>query len=199
MVRGTDSGGNGDRSEREFTAAIRGIHLVPDAPPIDVYVDDERIVENLAFDEVSEYIPVETGRPDVSITEADDRDAVLAERDIFIGDAYYTAVAIGRLASNQVTLGFPRDVGSALFRFANSTPDAPAIDAYVNGVQVATDISFNDDAEYAALPEASYTVELRRAGADETLGTDEISVEQGVAYTGYAISLDTIRLVEDGP
>ena len=55
------------------------------------------------------------------------------------------------------------------FRVVHSSPDAPAVDIYVEGVGiVAADVSYGDVTQYVTVDAGTYNVQLRPAGADSS-------------------------------
>lgn len=58
-------------------------------------------------------------------------------------------------------------IRSAAVRVVHASPDAPAVDVWVAGVDapVFTSLGFGDTTAYADLDEGDYTIELRAAGA----------------------------------
>lgn len=55
------------------------------------------------------------------------------------------------------------------FRVVHSSPDAPAVDIYVEGVGiVAADVSYGDVTSYVTVDAGTYNVQLREAGADSS-------------------------------
>ena len=179
--------------------AIRVGHFSPGAPNVDVFVDGERIAGNLAFSDVSGYVDIGVGTQNVVVTRTSDPDAVLWERDMWMGNAFYTVAAVGNPADDTFRAKIVRDQGSALLRVFHASPDVPAVDVFANGVRLATNVEFSDRSDYVPLPESSYDLDVRRAGTDESLVTFNVTVNQGVAYTGYVTAPDDLRVVVDGP
>lgn len=100
----TDAGdaGNGD------TARVRAIHLSPDAPGVDIFVNEGTTpsVTNLAFPDTTEYLTVPAGSYDfaVSATGTPAADAVLNIDDLTLeAGQSYTAVAYGTLDDTDET------------------------------------------------------------------------------------------------
>ncbi|WP_049926458.1 DUF4397 domain-containing protein [Halopiger goleimassiliensis] len=81
--------------------AIRVAHFSPDAPEVDVYVDDDRILAGLGYDERSPYLEIVPGDYKVTITPADDPETVVYQRHISVDTEYYTAAAIGELEADE--------------------------------------------------------------------------------------------------
>jgi len=55
--------GNGDEGN---VASLKGFHASPDAPNVDVYVNDVLVLEDVAFGEVSDYLVLLSGEYDVA-------------------------------------------------------------------------------------------------------------------------------------
>ena len=56
------------------SAMVRVAHLSPNAPNVDVYVDESAVLEDVPFGAVSEYLDVPAGERQVEITAAGDPD-----------------------------------------------------------------------------------------------------------------------------
>lgn len=181
--------------------AVRVAHFSPDAPNVDVLVDGEQVISDLAYDEVTPYLEIQPGTYTVTITAAGDPDAVVFEDDLWLGRAYYTIAAIGELEAETFRPLVLRDAGSALVRLVHAAPDAPAVDVYFNGSEYPfiEDVSFGEATNYLALPAASYTLDVRPAGdPDTTVASFDVDLEKGVAYSAYAVGyLEPPEAVED--
>ncbi len=86
------------------TAAVRVLHLSPDAPGVDVFVDGGKdpVVQNLTFPGGTPYIEVPAGTYtfDVAATGTTAEDAVLTIKDLALeAGSSYTAVALNKLSS----------------------------------------------------------------------------------------------------
>ncbi len=70
----------------------------------------------------------------------------------------------------NVTLGvesaYPGMSGEARVRVVHASPDAPAVDVWVNGTRAFTSVAFNQVTGYAALPAGTYNVKVEPAGAN---------------------------------
>ena len=80
------------------------IHNVPDAGPVDVYVNDERIIDDLAFQNATAFTPLlcpNTCKIKLDITAGDEtnNDNPVFTSDAFLNaDVYYAAIALGVLS-----------------------------------------------------------------------------------------------------
>ncbi len=88
------------------TARVRVVHLSPDAPAIDAYVNDEAAaVKQLAFASGSDVKKVPAGRGAFRVTAAASASAVATASDVlFEQDRDYTAFAFGKLANLQLNV-----------------------------------------------------------------------------------------------
>jgi hypothetical protein len=85
------------------TAFLRVMHLSPDAPAVDVFVNqgEDPVVSELEFPDGTGYLAVPAGAYDIDVAASGMTagDAVLSVADLALAaDTYYTAVAIGELA-----------------------------------------------------------------------------------------------------
>lgn len=90
-------------------------------------------------------------------------------------------------------------------RIVHASPDAPAVDIYVNGAKVLENLPFREYSEYLTLPAGTYTVEIKVTGTNTVVKQLSLPVQAGKDYTaiavGYAASGKTpgfdVMLLED--
>jgi hypothetical protein len=119
---------------------------------------------------------------------------------VLVVAATLVALTVGPAAYAQE----PSDAsGDALVRVAHLSPDAPAVDVYVDGGSVITNMGFEIVSDYLALPPGPHRVELRPTGtaaAAPAVLTQDVTLESGAAYTvagvGPLASLG-LRVFED--
>jgi len=133
--------------------ALRVAHASPDAPNVDVYVDGEAAIEDLAFGEVSPYAALDPGTYQIQVTAAGDEETIVFDEEIELdAGVTQTAVAFGEAAGGPDT-GFRielldddlTDPGEAMsrIRLFHAVPDAGPVDI------VAVDVP-DDDGEQSA-------------------------------------------------
>ena len=98
-----DTAGDDHGDDHEATAQVRVLHLSPDAPAVDVFVNagDEATVSELEFEVGTAYLEVPAGTYDFQVAAAGTTaaDAVLSIEGLALdADTAYTAVAYGALA-----------------------------------------------------------------------------------------------------
>ena len=87
--------------------------------------------------------------------------------------------------------------GQAMVRVAHFSPNAPAVDVYVNGNKTLSDVSFGTVSQYLEVPPDRYTFEVRPANASPTskpVIRATATVQGGQAFTVAAVgALDSIQ------
>jgi hypothetical protein len=88
----------------QATSNVRVIHLSPDAPAVDVFLNGQRSVQSLAFEQGTAYLEPNAGTYDVAVAAASApvTESVLSVPGVQLAAGkFYTAVALGRVASIQ--------------------------------------------------------------------------------------------------
>ncbi|SFC28715.1 protein of unknown function [Halobiforma haloterrestris] len=168
-------------------AAVRVAHFSPDAPNVDVYVEGDRVLADVAYGDVSPYLEIAPGTYQVTITAAGDPDTVAFDDQVTFGSAIYTVAAIGELEAGTFRPKVLVDAGSALVRAVHASPDAPAVDIYAGEDPLFENLAFGEETEYLAVPAGDYSLSIRPAGEPDAVASFDVSLEAGTAYSGYAI------------
>ena len=190
-------GAVGPASAQEGDAQAPVVHASPDAPAVDVFVNGDRAIENLAFGEATDLIPLPAGEYDVAVapTGAPIEDAVIEATLPLEAGAAYEVAATGTIADG--TLGpqvYPLDLGpvaddQARVRVVHNSPDAPAVDVAVAGGPVLfSNVAFPGATDFAEVDAGTYDLEVRPAGAEDVaLALDGVALEAGTVYDVFAI------------
>ncbi|UIO99358.1 DUF4397 domain-containing protein [Halobaculum sp. CBA1158] len=182
------------------TAYLRVVHASPDAPAVNVSLDNETVVSDLGFGNDSEYLQIESGDYRLTISAAG-TDEVVYEANITVESRAVTTVAasgeVGENATVPFSPLFVRDdaltpaEGDAAVAVAHLSPDAPEVDIVTEGgTVIAENVTYGTVTDYVTVPAGDYTLEIRAATADndgEVVDTVDVSLDEGSAYTAYAI------------
>ncbi|NIK12477.1 DUF4397 domain-containing protein [Alkalibacillus almallahensis] len=99
--------------------------------------------------------------------------------------------AIGALADNH-------DSSDAMVRIVHASPDAPAVNVYVNGEATVEGAAFKDATDYMNLPAGEHDVAIYPAeanGEGDPVISQTLTIEAGEAYTVAAVGmLDNLSL-----
>jgi len=184
--------------EATGTASVRAAHLSPDAPDVDVYLDDEKVLSAVPFKTVSDYLDVPAGARSVRITAADDPDTVVFEGDVEVAaDTAYTVAAVGELEGEEefepLVLEDDRsapDDDMARVRVLHASPDAPAVDITTaeDGSTLVDGAAYTDTAT-VEVPAGDYTLQVRpdtESNDGDVVAEFPVTLEGGTAYSAFA-------------
>jgi hypothetical protein len=185
------------RETQAKPAQVRVAHLSPDAPAVDIWVDGSRVLENVPFKAVSDYLNLKPGEHRVQVSPAGASEPIVIDATVNLeSKAAYTVAATGLLKGNDlkpVVLGDVRkpDAAKAKIRFVHTSPDAPAVDVAVTGGPVLfKNIAFRESADYISVDAGSYDLEVRLAGTETVaLRVPGVSLTAGTNYTVFAVGL----------
>lgn len=169
--------------------ALRVAHAAPDAPAVNVRLDDETVLEGLEFGAVSNYQTVEPGSYQLQIVEAgqgfigsilgSQEDSVVYEAAVTIEEGTtYTAVAFGELgagAAETPTAGeaTPTEATPTAETPTETTPTIGELQAGGGGQPgpLVEGLAYGESAT-ATVPEGEYRLLVRPADDAETMTPD---------------------------
>lgn len=180
-------------AEAQSTARVRVVHMSPDAPAVDVLVDGQRAISNLAFKSATEYAALPAGTRDVRVTPAgQNATAVISAQLPLQAGQDSTIVAVGPLAQIGA-LPLQDDnrapaAGKAKVRFVHASPDAPNVDIAVAGGPVLfPNVAFRGVAGYSEVDAGTYNLEVRAAGTNTVaLAVPNVALQPGQIVTIFA-------------
>jgi len=93
------------------------------------------------------------------------------------------AFAAAALAAGTL---FAQSTGARV-RVVHASPDAPAVDIYVNGNIVLENLPFREYSEYLSLPVGTYNVEIKVTGTNTVVKQLSVPLQAGKDYTAIAV------------
>jgi Domain of unknown function (DUF4397) len=197
-------------------ARVRVVHASPDAPNVDVLVDDAVALSNVPYLAVSDYLEVPSGDRNLKVNAAGTATTVIdADADLAEGSDY-TVIASG-LAEAIEPIVLEDDntapaAGNVRVRAIHGAPSAPAVDIYVTapGIDLATEtpvlanVEFGQVADYLEAPAGTYQVRVTPTGSKTvvidsgtlTLGSGQVRTVIAVDAAGGGAPFDLL-LLED--
>lgn len=176
-------------------ANVRVVHASPDAPTVDVIVNDAiTAFPEVEFGEATGYSPLPAGVYNVKVTPSGESigSAVIdADLSLFY-NRDYTVVAVDVLddIAPIVLVDENRGVSprQAKVRFVHASPDAPAVDIkVVDGPFLFQGVAFKEVGDYITVPDGIYSLEVRIAGTDTVaLELPGVALDGGTIYTVFA-------------
>lgn len=189
------SAGTPAASAQTGQAQLRVIHASPDAPAVDIYVNGNKAISNLAFKETTPWTALPAGSYDVKVTAAGGTDAVIEANLPLEAGKYYSVVATGKLADISAKV-FMDDLsmlesGKARLRVIHVSPDAPAVDvAAKGGAVLVPNLAYPNASDYLTVDAMTVDVEVRAAGTNTVaLAVPGLNLSAGNIYTIYAVGL----------
>ncbi len=195
-------------------AWVRVLHASGDTPAVDVYVNDGLAIEDLAFGDITDYIPLAAGSYDFKVCVANSDPMVPANCPINVADAalaagaMYTIAATDELASIEakILVDAPAPMSdSTKIRVIHFSADTPTVDVlFEDGSPTGIEnLSYPDATAYVALPGGSYDLKVCVDGSDPLACPDSVNppaldLASGTSYSVFAIgSLEnqTLQLV----
>lgn len=182
------------------SAEVRIAHMSPDAPAVDVRVDNETAFQDLEFGDVTEFVELEPGDRQVTIVTAENETVVFDGTVSVRANESYTVTAAGEVSENgtqafapvvlRTDPAVPSGNDSAV-RVAHFSPDAGPVDVTVadSDAVLADNLTFGNATEYVTVPSGAYEIEVRAAAEDNNgtvVATFNESLLDGSAYTAFA-------------
>ncbi|MFP8641920.1 DUF4397 domain-containing protein [Priestia aryabhattai] len=189
-------------------AEVRIVHASPDAPAVDIFVDDKALVEGAKFKDVSNSLPLSAGSHKVEVYEAKTKgtkDSIIEATLVVDGGKSYTVAAVNK-AENLELQAFTNNkqgmAGKASLRVAHLSPDAPAVNVGPKGaVPLFKDLSFKSISGYQVVNPGSYDLSVSTADGKEILSLPGTNLQSGKNYTVLAVNtadnLETIVLQDN--
>ena len=193
--------GRGPAPEPEPTnGRMRVAHMSPNAPNVDVYLNEDAVLQDVPFGAVSGYLTVPATDHDVEITAAGDPDTSVFSGTVTVADdTDYTIAATGEIGEQADQPFEPlvleddnSEVGSdqSRLRVVHASPDAPAVDITAAG----GDVVLFDGVEYGQsgyveVEANDYTVEIRgdtESNDGDVVADFDVSLDGGTVYTAFA-------------
>lgn len=199
--------------EEERETALRMAHLSPDAPEVDLYVDDELVeaLSETSFASVSPYLPLPAGTRNVKVFPAGDDSQPLLEADVDLeGGDPYTLAAVGSVEDGSLAARLYEDDDTppagddAKLRVVHVMPDVGPATVSIEGGEVLFALpGFSNASAYVEVPAGAHALQLRPAGTDQAASIPSLTLAAGESYTAFLVgraadgSLHAVLAVDD--
>lgn len=179
-------------------AKVMVIHASPNAPAVDVRINNNAALSNVSYPSNSNYNDVPSGATNLKVAPTGTTTYVIDANVNVEANKNYSVFAIDSVSKIKAAvvaddLTAPA-AGKAHVRFFHFSPNAPAVDiAVTGGSAVFANRSFNDQATNPALANftplnaGSYNLEVRLAGTNTVvLSLPGVALAEGKIYTVFA-------------
>lgn len=180
--------------QRQMNSNVRFFHASPDAPAVDVYANDNVIIKNIPFKELSSYLPVPTGNYNVKIYPTGTKDDAIIDAMVYIPErSVYTIAAVGKMPDIslypiQEPIS-PNRSGTACMRFIHLSPEASAMDVILpDNSAVFSNVPYKGISTYVCTQPGTYTFIITHSGTSDISATvSDAPLDANTFYTLYLV------------
>lgn len=195
---GTEPGGVARvelRSRVEDEAQVRVMHASPDLPPVDVYLDDISLAENLAYRAASAWTTQRAATYQLRLLPAGEPDAapILVKQIALRADETASLVLLGTQDRLRVTAVAedlsPTPVNAARLLFVNAAPDTLSVrvSTYSGEIPDLRPVPFGAASRPLAYPAGTAAFVIETGSADSSRQIDLLPERDWQAGTVYAV------------
>jgi hypothetical protein len=190
-----------DNTGPEGEARVRVVHASPDAPDVDVLLNDAEVLGDVPYLTASDYLDTPAGNQNLEVNAAGTA-TTLIDTDVSLVDGTdYTVIASGLVeAIEPIVLQDDNSApaaGTARVRAIHGAPSAPAVDIYVTApgadlettIPLLANVEFGDVADYIEAPAGDYQVRVTPAGT-KTVVIDSGTLALSIGQVRTAIAVD---------
>jgi hypothetical protein len=180
------------------TSRVMVVHASPNAPAVDVRVNNTVALSNVAFPANSTYTSINSGSTNFKVSPTGSTNYVIDATVDLKSNTNYSVFAIDSVAKIKAAVVMDDltapVAGKAHVRFFHFSPNAPAVDIAVTGGPVLfSNRMFNDQAtnvslsNFTPLDAGTYNLEVRLAGTNTVvLALPNVMLTAGKIYTVFA-------------
>jgi len=199
------------------SASIRVLHASPDAPSVDVLLDNQVVLSDVSYKQASEFLSVLVGTRNVKVNAAGSSTTVIDADLTLAFDSFTTIIATNFLALIEPLVltdaNTPPSGNFLKIRVVHSAPSAPPVDVYVTAagadINTATptlsNVAFKEFSDFLEVPEGDYQIRVTTVGSKDlvfdsgTVPLDAGSIFSAVAVdaTGGASPISLVVLTND--
>lgn len=188
------------------SSLVRVFHAAPQAPNVDVYVNDQMVFSNLAFGDFTRYVYLDEGEYNVSVYLAGQKDRPVINQMVDVpSQQIFTIAATGNL-DNLGLLVIPDKVSKSpsqnysSVRVIHLSLNAPGVDILVDGDTLFEDISFGEGTDYVDLNPGTYNVNVVLNTDKSVVLPLKVTLNPDKIYTIYIIgnppTLQAVQVVD---
>ena len=183
------------------TAQLRVVHASPDAPNVDVLLDNAPVLTNVAYKVASSYLEVPSGSRNLKVRATGTSTVVIDQNGTLDQNGFYTVLATGRVASIAPLVLTDDQTspasGKIRLRLVHASPTAGNVDIYVTAptADIATatptlaNVAFRAASNYLEVPAGTYRVRITPAGT-KTVAIDVNNVALAAGQVRTAVAVD---------
>ena len=180
----------------QTSSYIRILHASPDAPGVDVYVNNVLTASDVTYKEFTPYVPLAGGLYNIKAYRTGTKVNPVINTNVNIPpSSIFTLAVTGMLKDIALTLvqepPIQRLPSETFIRFAHLSPDTPHVDITLrNGEKLFSDVEYKEVTDYIPVKPGTYEIQARLAGTNNVILTvPNMNLRAGNIYTVYAVGL----------
>jgi hypothetical protein len=186
-------------SNNNDSAQVRFVHGATGTQAVDIFVNNDLVLEDVGFRDSSGYLEVDEGAANIKVNVAESTTSLVDTTVSIAKDENYTVVASGVVGSVEPIVLVddvqPED-DSVQLRVVHSAASAPAVDVYVTApdqditsvTPLLTGVAFRASSDYLTVLPGSYQVRITPTGTKTVvIDTGAVSLDAGENYTAFAL------------
>lgn len=177
-------------------ANVLVVHASPDAPGVDLLVDNTIAGTNLTFPNNTGYLSVNAGTRNIKVNVTGTSTTVIQANLNLMENKNYSVFAVNQVSAIE-PLVLEDDLttpasGKAHLRFIHLSPNAPAVNiTLTDGTILFGNVSFKGSTNFTPINAGTYNLQVRDAATNQTvvLELPNVTVQAGKIYTVFAKGL----------
>jgi hypothetical protein len=187
-----------DSTSPEQVAQVRVVHASPDAPNVDVLVDDTQVLTNVAYRAASGFLEVDAGARRLRVRATGTTTTVIDASPVLADGGSYTVLATGLVAGIQPVVAQDNltdpAAGQVKLRVIHAAPAAAGVDVYATApgadintaTPVLTNVAFRAVSDYLVVPAGTYQIRVTPTGTKTVAIDAELALGAGQIRTVVA-------------
>lgn len=192
----------GSPCKKQFRVAhtnsfIRVLHASPNAPGVDIYVNNVLTARDVTYKEFTQYIPLAGGLYNIKAYPTGTKVNPVIDTNVNIPPgSIFTIAVTGMLADIALTLiqepPIQRLPSETFIRVAHLSPNTPHVDITLSsGAKLFTDVEYKEITDYIRIRPGVYELQARQAGTNNIiLDVPNTNLRAGNIYTVYIVGLE---------
>ena len=154
---------------------VRLLHTSPKTPPVDVYLDGKKIINNLAYNKFTEYQKLKTGTHNVKLYVRGDTRKPILNKNLNVPSGKILTIAAINTYPNVNLQAINEPVGpimrnKSLIKLVHLSPNSPSVDlALKNGTSLFKNVSYTQGTDYIPLNPSDYNFEVKASGSNKVV------------------------------
>lgn len=176
---------------------IRVLHASPNAPGVDIYINDSILASDVTYKEFTKYIPLAGGLYNIKVYPTGKKVNPVIDTNVNIPPSSIFTIAItGMLAEIALILiqepPIKRFPSETFIRIAHLSPNTPNVDITLpNGNKLFSDVEYKEVTDYIPIKPGVYVLQARLAGTNNIILTvPNTNLRAGNIYTVYIVGLE---------